>query len=176
MDYHHTRIVELSEQLGVQERDEEDYAGTAYEWVRDNIRHSWDYDDDAVSISASDALINGTGLCYAKASLLTALLRRKQIPTGLCYQRLTEGEGHVVHGLVAVWLRGQWHRQDPRGNTNGTSAAFNLEREQLAWEADENAGELDYPVLFVEPAQEVMDSLQQASTLPEARLPESLPV
>lgn len=174
--YHHPQIIELSHQLGIHERDEENYARTAYEWVRDTIRHSWDFNDDTVSISASDALINGTGLCYAKASLLAALLRLRQIPTGLCYQRLTSGEGHVVHGLVAVWLRGQWHRQDPRGNTNGTSAEFNLEREQLAYETDENAGEIDYPALFSEPAPEVVNSLQQALTIPQAKLPESLPI
>lgn len=175
VDYYHPRIVDLSRQLGSHERDEEDYARTAYEWVRDNIRHSWDFNDDTVSIKASEALINGTGLCYSKASLLAALLRLRQIQTALCYQRLTEGDGHVVHGLVAVWLRDQWHRQDPRGNTNGTSAEFNLEREQLAWEADESAGDVDYPVLFAEPAPEIVDSLQKAPTIPQAKLPESLP-
>ena len=72
-------------------------------------------------------------------------------------------------------LRDKWHRQDPRGNTNGTSAEFNLEREQLAWKADENAGEIDYPVLFIEPVPEVVNSLQQVSTILQAKLPESLP-
>lgn len=143
-------------------------------WVRDNIRHSYDFEDEQVSIRASDTLINGTGICYAKAHLLAALLRCRQIPTGLCYQRLTDGDGYVVHGLVAIWLRGGWKRQDPRGSTNGTTAEFNLEREQLAWDADESLGELDYPWLFAEPAEQLVIALLQTASISQVVLPEAL--
>lgn len=173
VDHEHPAIAALAQQLAAE--DAESYARAAYEWVRDNIRHSWDFDDQAVSISASDALTSGTGLCYAKAHLLAALLRRRGIPTALCYQRLTEGDGHVVHGLVSVWLSGGWHRQDPRGNTNGTAAEFNLQREQLAWDVDADAGEVDYPQRYVEPAAEVVAALEAVEVLSQARLPDSLP-
>lgn len=79
-----------------------------------------------------------------------------------------------MHGLVAIWLRDGWKRQDPRGSTNGTSAEFNLAREQLAWAADESLGEVDYPWLFAEPAQQVVDALRQAPAVSKAVLHQAL--
>lgn len=174
VDFDHSGIQALARDLKAGATDTEDYARRAFAWVRDNIRHSYDFNDEQVSIRASDALLNGTGLCYAKAHLLAALLRLQQIPTGLCYQRLTEGNGHVVHGLVAIWLRDGWKRQDPRGSTNGTTAEFNLDREQLAWHADESLGEVDYPWLFSEPAPQVVAALQHAPSISQAELPNAL--
>ncbi|MEV5083815.1 hypothetical protein AB0K74_35150, partial [Streptomyces sp. NPDC056159] len=91
--------------------------------------------------------------CQAKAHALAALLRAEDIPTALCYQRLThdEGGGHVVHGLVAVRFNGAWRRQDPRGNKPGVDARFSLAGERLAFVPDPKSNELDYPVLYAEP-------------------------
>ncbi len=62
-----------------------------------------DSGDLRVTLARSDVLALGTGICYAKCHALAALLRAEDIPTALCYQRLTDGEGgHAVHGLVAV--------------------------------------------------------------------------
>lgn len=102
------------------------------------------------------------GLCYAKAHLLAALLRAEDIPTGLCYQRLFDGAtgAHALHGLVAVYLDGAWHRQDPRGNKPGVDAQFSLDQEQLAWAVDPAEGEIDYPTAYAAPAPEVVNSLR----------------
>jgi hypothetical protein len=48
------------------------------------------------------------------------------VPAGLCYQRLGDGDGHVLHGLVAVHLDGRWHRIDARGNNAHVDARFTL--------------------------------------------------
>lgn len=174
VDYEHADIAELSDQLWSQANSREHYARASFEWVRDSIRHPWDAGDSVVSISASDALRNGTGLCYAKAHVHAALLRRKGIPTALCYQRLTHGDGYVIHGLVAVWLLGAWHRQDPRGSTNGTAAEFSLQGEILAWDTDPGAGEVDYSQLFVEPSNEVVTALRRTQRIDQAALPDTL--
>ncbi len=88
--------------------DASSYARAAYEFVRDTVTHSADADDPRVTWRASDVLEQGTGSCHAKAHALAALLRAEGIPTALCYQRLAHdaGSGYVLHGLVAVRLRG----------------------------------------------------------------------
>ena len=115
-----------------------------------------------MTISASQTLQKGLGLCFAKSHLLTALLRGQGIPTGLCYQRLSDGDSFFVHGLVAVHLEGAWHRQDPRGNKPGVDAQFDLSRERLAWPTDAALGEVDYSEVFTAPHDKVLVSLRGA--------------
>ncbi|MFD4182182.1 transglutaminase family protein [Rhodococcus sp. NPDC058514] len=153
------------------------FAKTAFEWVRDEVGHSYDVQDPRVTLTAGEVLSQRVGLCYAKSHLLAALLRSEGIPTGLCYQRLTHGDGHVLHGLVAIYLNGAWHRQDPRGNKDGVDAQFSVDSEQLAWQVDRGLGEVDYPQLFVSPAPCVVDTLRGATdvlALYDAGLPTSV--
>jgi transglutaminase-like putative cysteine protease len=145
--------------------DDVSFAKAAFEWVRDKVGHSYDMQDPRVTLTASEVLEQRVGLCYAKSHLLAALLRSQGIPTGLCYQRLTHGDGHVLHGLVAIYLDGSWHRQDPRGNKDGIDAQFSLGPEQLAWQVDPSLGEVDYRQIFIAPAQCVVDTLRGATNV-----------
>jgi len=117
-------------------------------------------------------------LCYVKSHLLAALLRAEGIPTGLCYQRLADGSGsHVLHGLVAVYLDGRWHRLDPRGNNANVDAQFTLHGEQVAYIADPAAGEVDYPDVLIQPAPPVLAALRSSDdvlALCQSGLPASL--
>ena len=63
-------------------------AKVAFEFVRDEISHSWDIQGKRVTCNASDVLAYKEGICYAKSNLLASLLRSQGIPTGFCYQRL----------------------------------------------------------------------------------------
>jgi transglutaminase-like putative cysteine protease len=152
----------LAAELRAVSADDEAFARAAFEWVRDRIAHSVDVQDTRVTLTATDVLAEGVGLCFAKSHLLAAVLRAGGIPTGFCYQRLAEGDAYLVHGLVAVHLNGAWHRQDPRGNKEGVNALFSLAGEQLAWPTD-SAGELDYPDVRVAPAPEVVACLRGAT-------------
>lgn len=127
--------------------DDVEQARLAFEWVRDQVAHSFDVQDPRVTLSATDVLRERVGLCYAKAHLLAALLRSQGVPTALCYQSLADEAtgGIVLHGLVAVHLDGAWHRQDPRGNKPGVDAQFSLDDERLAFPIDPNAGDIDHP-------------------------------
>ena len=69
--------------------DDAQKAKTAYEFVRDEIPHSFDIKSDVITAKASDVLKHKTGICHSKANLLAALLRSQGIPTGFCFQRLT---------------------------------------------------------------------------------------
>src|SRR5688572_479096 len=82
-------------------------AQRCFEWVRDEIKHSGDYQLNPVTCAASEVLHAKTGFCYAKSHLLAALLRANRIPAGLCYQRLSQdesGRSFCLHGLNAVYL------------------------------------------------------------------------
>lgn len=141
------------------------FARAAFEWVRDQVAHSYDVADPRVTLTASEVLEQRVGLCYAKSHLLAALLRSEGIPTGLCYQRLVHGDGHVLHGLVATYLGGAWHRQDARGNKQGVDAQFSLGSERLAWSVDTSVGEVDYPQIFASPVRPVIDTLRDTEDI-----------
>ncbi|MFB7507220.1 transglutaminase domain-containing protein [Streptomyces broussonetiae] len=177
IDHHHPVVRETAARLAEGATDSYAYARAAYGFVRDAILHSADAGDPRVTWRASDVLEQRTGICYAKAHALAALLRAEDIPTALCYQRLAhdDGSGHAVHGLVAVRFHGAWHRQDPRGNKPGVDARFSLDGERLAWIPDAASGEVDHPLLYAEPHPLVIGALKAApdrtylwKTLPDA--------
>ncbi|MFF3331670.1 transglutaminase domain-containing protein [Streptomyces sp. NPDC002888] len=161
IDHHHPRVRETAARLAKGAEDSYAYARLAFEFVRDTIPHSQDSGDPRVTWRASDVLEQGTGICYAKAHALAALLRAEGIPTALCYQKFD-----VVHGLIAVRFNGAWHRQDPRGNKPGVDARFSLDGERLAFPVDPESNEVDYPVLYAEPHPAVLSVLKAAPDRP----------
>jgi transglutaminase-like putative cysteine protease len=161
IDHDHPVVREVAARLAREAVDSYAYARLAFEFVRDTIPHSQDSGDLRVTWRASDVLEQGTGICYAKAHALAALLRAEDIPTALCYQRFD-----VVHGLVAVRFNGAWHRQDPRGNKPGVDAQFSLDGERLAFTPDPESNEMDYPVLYAEPHPAVLSVLKAAPDRP----------
>ncbi|WP_406474209.1 transglutaminase domain-containing protein [Streptomyces platensis] len=163
IDHEHPRVRAIAATLSADASDAYTYAKAAFAFVRDTIPHSQDAGDPQVTWRASDVLAQRTGICYAKAHALAALLRAAGIPTALCYQKFD-----VVHGLVAVRLPGEgsWVRQDPRGNKPGVDAQFRLDREQLAFTVRPEFNEVDYPVLFAEPHPAVLQCLKEAVDRP----------
>ncbi len=136
-----------------------------FEFVRDDIKHSWDYQLNPVTCKASDVLKHGTGYCYAKSHLLAALLRANHIPAGLCYQRLTitDQPPFCLHGLNAVYLEETgWYRLDARGNKTGIYAEFSPPVERLAFSIL-TTGEADLPEIWAEPLSQVIGALEQYS-------------
>lgn len=161
IDHHHPLVRGAAARLARNAEDSYAYARLAFEFVRDTIPHSQDAGDPRVTWRASDVLEQGTGVCYAKAHALAALLRAEDIPTALCYQKF-----ETVHGLVAVRFNGAWHRQDPRGNKPGVDAQFSLNGERLAFAPDPESNEMDYPVLYAEPHPVVLAALKAAPDRP----------
>ena len=137
IDWKHPLVVAKAAKLAEGCLSDEEVAKRCFRFVRDSIKHSWDYQQNPVTCKGSDVLIHGTGYCYAKSHLLAALLRANVIPTGLCYQRLTvetKGPPYCLHGLNAVFLKEHgWHRIDARGNKSGVTAKFCPPHEALAF-------------------------------------------
>ena len=138
-----------------------------FHFVRDEIKHSADYQLNPVTCRASAVLLQATGYCYAKSHLLCALLRANRIPAGLCYQRLSvDGDGapYCLHGLNAVYLPdSDWYRLDARGNRDGIDAQFAPPVERLAF-CTNLPGEHDLPGIYSTPLPMVVDALRRYST------------
>lgn len=163
INFDHPSIQILAAELRADQTSTTAIAQACFEWVRDQIRHSSDYQLNPVTCRASEVLEHRTGYCYAKSHLLVALLRACSIPAGFCYQRLSfdeASERYCLHGLVAVKLPGLgWYRLDPRGNKADIDAQFCPPQEQLAYSAQQ-LGEADWPVIFAEPLPIVVQTLQ----------------
>lgn len=168
IDWGSAPVLELAAQLSIDSKNELDVVNKCFEWVRDNIKHSWDYKMNPVTCKASDVLKHGTGYCYAKSHLLAALLRANNIPAGLCYQRLSvndDGAPYCLHGMNAVYLKEHgWYRIDARGNKEGVNAQFTPPYEQLAFAINES-NERDLPEIWVEPLDVVVKALTTFATV-----------
>ncbi|MGV2827368.1 transglutaminase-like domain-containing protein [Myxosarcina sp. GI1(2024)] len=170
IDWQHPDVMQLAVKLAAKANNVEEIAKNCFEWVRDNICHSSDYQMNPVTCSASEVLKYKTGYCYAKSHLLTALLRANSIPAGFCYQRLSvhdNGAPYSLHGFNAVYLpRHGWYRIDARGNKPGINAQFMPPQEQLAYDINFSE-EIDCRYIFSEPLPEVIQALQTYTTWDE---------
>ncbi len=167
IDWENPAIVACAKQIAWKRETPTAIAQACFEWVRDEIFHSFDYHLNPVTCRASDVLQFKTGYCYAKSHLLAALLRANQIPTGFCYQRLSiDGTGapYSLHGFNAIYLEALgWYRVDARGNKKGIKAQFTPPQEQLAF-TPQLAEEADFPVILAEPLPLVVAALQAQTT------------
>jgi transglutaminase-like putative cysteine protease len=170
VDFSHLSIKEkVSELYSKSSSNEVDFVKKAYEFVRDEISHSWDIQSSRITCKASEALYFKEGICYAKSNLLCAILRSKGISTGFCYQRLTIGDtpdtGYCLHALNAVFLKSQekWIRLDARGNKVGVNAEFSLNDEKLAFPIREEYNEMDYSKIYKQPNPKTINALKQST-------------
>ena len=177
IDFDHPNVAAKAAELAKDSASPLETARRCFEFVRDQIKHSWDYQLNPVTCKASDVLHHGTGYCYAKSHLLAALLRANGIPAGLCYQRLSVGDSgapYCLHGLNAVYLpEFGWYRIDARGNKPGVAAAFTPPVEQLAFPIREPE-ECDLPEIWAEPLAVIVEALHRYSDVLEvaANLPD----
>lgn len=183
VDYSNPVIQEKISELFNPSQTEIEKVKTAFEFVRDEIFHSWDIQGTQVTCNASEVLSVGEGICYAKSNLLAALLRSEGIPTGFCYQRLmlfdTPEKGYCIHALNAVFLESinKWIRLDARGNKPGIDAQFSIDEEKLAFTIQKERDEKDYPLIYVEPHHKTISTLKEHTNALEMykyHLPETL--
>ncbi|WP_245611536.1 transglutaminase-like domain-containing protein [Methanolacinia paynteri] len=144
-------------------------AKIAYEFVRDEIPHSFDINTPVITAKASDVLAAGTGICHAKANLLAALLRSAEIPAGFCYQHLTladdDSHGYCVHCYNAVFPDDHWIFLDARGNKEGVNAQFSLGEPVLAFPCREEYDEYSWDGIYASPQMHIMKMLDSSKTI-----------
>jgi transglutaminase-like putative cysteine protease len=167
IDCGHPAVRAKAEELAQAASGVQGIARRCFEWVRDTIQHSYDYERNPVTCSASEVLLAGTGYCYAKSHLLAALLRANGIPAGFCYQRLSldeTGPPFSLHSLNAVYLpEFGWYRMDSRGNKNGVDAQFCPPVERLAFKLS-HPEERDFPEILAELLPVVVSALHSHQT------------
>ena len=169
IDYSNPQIQKKVQELKKQSSDDSDYIKRSYMFVREEIPHSWDIQADIVSKRASDALINKTGICWTKSCLLAALLRANQIPSGISYQLLALGDdasqGHMIHALNTVYIEDKWVRLDARGNDGNADVQFSLDKDQLAFQARRELGEIDYMDNHADLDERMVNALAECDSL-----------
>jgi transglutaminase-like putative cysteine protease len=162
VDWRHPKVLELAETLA--SADQIDFVRQAFEWVRDEIRHSGDFEVDRVTCAASEVLAHRTGFCYAKSHLLVALCRARGIRAGFGYQRLSingDGPPFCLHGFAVIDLgKHGWRRLDPRGNKPGITTKFDAANDSLAFRPT-LAGETTFMETCAEPMSCVVSALRQ---------------
>ena len=170
IDFDNKEIIELVDMLFEKSSNELDFIKRAYEFVRDNISHSADINEDVITCSASEVLREGHGICFAKSHLLAALLRCKSVPTGFCYQKLIIDDEKIpvlaYHGLNGVYLKDyqKWIRLDARGNRSDVNAQFSIEKEQLAFSVRSQMGEEDNFIIYPDPDTNILKNLRENKT------------
>lgn len=170
VNYSHPAIQKKIQELFNDGMTEVEKAQKAYYFVRDRIGHSFDIGARVVSITASDVLQNGTGICHAKSNLLAALLRSQGIPAGFCFQYLTlddkdASRGYVTHGYNAVYLDNHWVKLDARGNKENVHAEFSLGKPVLAFPIREEWNEYHVVGIFARPNMTSMRYLESLEEL-----------
>ena len=173
VNYENVNIIQLVDSLWSNADSDVEYIKKAYEFVRDNISHSADINEDMLTCSASEVLAEGHGICFAKSHLLAALLRCKSIQTGFCYQKLILDDETapilIYHGLNGVYIKEykMWIRLDARGNKEGVNAQFSLESEQLAFPIRAEKGEEDGFVIYPDPDIKILEKFKNNKTRTE---------
>ena len=182
IDFNKSIITHLADKLYKISDSEVSYIKIVYEFVRDNISHSADINEDVITCSASEVLTARHGICFAKSHLLAALLRCKAVPTGFCYQKLILDDDTapylIYHGLNGVYLTEykKWIRLDARGNKEGVNAQFSINKEQLAFPVRAEKGEEDGFIIYPDPDVKIIEKLNNNKTRTELwyNLPDKL--
>lgn len=179
IDYKNESITQIARSFSEKYESDIEYIKAVYEFVRDNISHSADINEDMITCTASEVLKAGHGICFAKSHLLVALLRYRSVPAGFCYQKLILDDKTapvlVYHGLNGVYVKEyeKWIRLDARGNTNGIDAQFSIDKEKLAFEVRRDKSEEDSFIVYPDPDVKIIKKLTESKT--RIRLWENLP-
>lgn len=168
VNYSNDSVKKLAQKLSGKETDKVKITKKIYEYVRDQIPHSFDIDSKNIAAKASDVIKMNNGVCHAKAVLFTALLRYLKIPAGFCFQHLAMGDnaeyGYCLHGYNAVYLNGKWVKLDASGSRRGgKNAEFSLEEPVLPYKNRVHLDEYFIEGIYSKPDIKTMQMLERAN-------------
>lgn len=173
IDCDHPLVEEAAEQLTYGLKDSLSKVRAVYEFVRDQIFHSFRINATSVTKKASEVFDKGHGICYAQAHLLAALMRAARIPAGLCYQIRydCEAERLFVHGFNAVYIKEmeKWLRLDASRHYDEEYSRFDASNESPEFIINEELGECDDFIVYAEPNRRAIKALNNSEDVEELR-------
>jgi len=122
VNWDHPEVLALASYLTKQGDDPQALVTRTFNWVRDRIEYTWEYQKAALTLRASDVLVHKRGCCFAKSHLLAALLRANGISAGFAYRVVKNERGafYRLHGLNTVYLPNSgWCDFDAMGDQYG---------------------------------------------------------
>jgi predicted O-methyltransferase YrrM len=165
IDFSSKEVQEVCKQFESYKNNEIELAQKAFYFVQNEYPHTSDCKRTELSVSASDVIKNGHGICFSKSHLYAAILRNFGIPCGFCYQILeSKTPNHFYpHSFNAVYFKTlkKWVRLDARGNKAGQNAKFSVDEEYLAYKPDNFKNEVDLPMYFTNPFQGAIDIMKK---------------
>jgi transglutaminase-like putative cysteine protease len=170
LDYNHDSVHDAIEYFKSKNYGEIELVKEIYEFVRDEIRHSYDIKTEEVTCTASETLEKRHGTCYSKSHLFAAILRGLNIPSGFSYQLLLlddNSQQKCIHALNTVYFSslGKWIRLDARGNKEGVHSEFSIDKEKLSYQIREELGELEYKDNYPHPPLIILETLRKSNTI-----------
>lgn len=173
IDHNHPLVQDAAEQLTYGLKDNLSKARAIYDFVKNQIFHSFKINATSVTKKASEVLDKGHGTSYAKAHLLAALMRASDIPAGFCYQLRydEETEQIAVHGFNSVYIKelGKWIRLDASCHLDDDEWHFDPSHESPELTIDKSIGEHDDFTVYLTPSKRVVKALSTSETLDELR-------
>lgn len=173
INYDDLDIQKKADDLFGNNKDNTNLIKNIYEFVRDEIDHTFDINGNIITCKASEVLFHKHGICYAKSHLLAALLRYLKIPSGFGYQKIMLNDDDrnrlVLHGYNYVFLKDhdKWIKLDARGNKEGVNAIFSIDKESLAFPIRKSLGEKDENINHFQPKKSVINSLKMSKNADE---------
>ena len=171
LDYDHPLVAQTAEHLTYGLKDNLSKARAIYKFTRDHIFDSFQINATSVTITASEVLDKGHGICFAKAHLLVALMRASGIPAGFCYQTRYDDdlERLIIHGFSGVHIQelDKWVRIDACMQVDANDWGFDPFKESTIRSVKEEIGEYDDFIVYHTPSKKLLKALSLADTLEE---------
>ncbi|MGI6083886.1 MAG: transglutaminase-like domain-containing protein [Acetivibrionales bacterium] len=171
IDSDHPLVAQIAEQLTNGHKDNLSKARVIYKFTRDHIFNSFDINATSVTITASEVLDKGHGVCFARAHLLAALMRASGIPAGFCYQirYYNDLERLVAHGFNGVYIQelDNWVRIDASMHVDADDWNFDPFKDSTVRSVQEDIGESDDYIVYHSPSKKLLKAMYVSDTLEE---------
>ena len=171
IDFDDPLIEEAVEQLIKGLKDNISKAQAIFEFVRDQIFHSFQINATSITLKASEVLDKGHGVCYAQSHLVAALMRGAGIPAGLCYRIDEDEDGPVVHGYNAIHIDeiGKWICLDASIKPEENPTSLNFDRDTLEWTAGREFAGYGDSTVYINPSKRVIKALKSCRNVDELK-------